>query len=86
MAQVKVRSGYFTLPYLTWHSDYLIWQVDDGGSRVGGVRLVDPRAQASMVPVPARWTYGMGEHIRVQALPGLFVLFPAWAHRLPDLT
>ena len=31
-----------------------------------------------MVPVPARWTRGMGEHVRVAALPGLFVLFPAW--------
>ena len=31
-----------------------------------------------MVPTPPRWTYGMGEHIRVQSLPGLFVLFPAW--------
>ena len=31
-----------------------------------------------MVPVPSRWTYGMGEHVRVQAVPGLFVLFPSW--------
>ena len=31
-----------------------------------------------MVPVPARWTRGIGEHVRVAALPGLFVLFPAW--------
>uniref|UniRef100_A0A7S2N8S1 2OG-Fe(II) oxygenase n=1 Tax=Haptolina brevifila TaxID=156173 RepID=A0A7S2N8S1_9EUKA len=37
-----------------------------------------------MVPVPARWTHGMGEHIRVQAVPGLFVLFPAWLqHYVP---
>jgi hypothetical protein len=55
-----------------------VYYVDDGGSRGGGVRLIDPRAQASMVPMPARWTYGMGEHVRVQAVPGLFVLFPAW--------
>ena len=55
-----------------------VYYVDDGGSRAGGVRLVDPRPQASMVPVPARWTRGMGEHVRVASLPGLFVLFPAW--------
>lgn len=55
-----------------------VYYVDDGGSRADGVRLIDPRAQASMVPVPAQWTFGMGEHIRVQAVPGLFVLFPAW--------
>lgn len=55
-----------------------VYYVDDGGSRLDGIRLVDPRAQAAMVPVPARWTYGMGEHVRVQAVPGLFVLFPAW--------
>lgn len=55
-----------------------VYYVDDGGSREGGVRLVDPRAQASMVPTPSRWTHGMGEHIRVSAVPGLFVIFPAW--------
>lgn len=55
-----------------------VYYVDDGGSRAGGVRFVDPRAQASMVPSPARWTFGTGEHIRLQAVPGLFVLFPAW--------
>ena len=57
-----------------------VYYVDDGGSRDGGIRLMDPRPQASMVPTPARWTYGMGEHIRLQAVPGLFVLFPACAH------
>ena len=46
--------------------------------RADGMRFVDPRPQASMVPTPARWSYGMGEHIRVAAVPGLFVLFPAW--------
>ena len=55
-----------------------VYYVDDGGDRDGGLRLIDPRPQASMVPVPARWTRGMGEHVRVAALPGLFVLFPAW--------
>ena len=55
-----------------------VYYVDDGGSRTGGVRLVDPRPQASMVPTPPLWTYGMGEHIRVANVPGLFVLFPAW--------
>ena len=55
-----------------------VYYVDDGGTREGGVRLVDPRPQASMVPAPAKWTRGMGEHIRVQAVPGLFVIFPAW--------
>ena len=55
-----------------------IYYVDDGGQPECGVRLVDPRQQSSMIPVPARWTYGMGEHIRVRSLPGLFVLFPAW--------
>jgi uncharacterized protein (TIGR02466 family) len=55
-----------------------VYYVDDGGYRNGGVRFVDPRPQASMVPTPSRWTFGMGEHVRVQALPGLFVLFPAW--------
>ena len=50
----------------------------DGGSRDGGVRLMDPRPQASMVPASARWMMGMGEHIRVAALPGLFVIFPSW--------
>ena len=55
-----------------------VYYVDDGGSRMGGIRLIDPRAQASMVPVPSMWTLGMGEHIRVQAVPGLFVLFPSW--------
>ena len=39
---------------------------------------MDPRPQASMVPAPARWMMGMGEHIRVAALPGLFVIFPSW--------
>jgi uncharacterized protein (TIGR02466 family) len=55
-----------------------VYYVDDGGSRDGGVRLVDPRPQASMVPTPARWTHGTGEHIRVSAMPGLFVIFPSW--------
>jgi uncharacterized protein (TIGR02466 family) len=55
-----------------------VYYVDDGGDRDGGLRLIDPRPQASMVPVPARWMRGMGEHVRVAALPGLFVLFPAW--------
>lgn len=55
-----------------------VYYVDDGGSRSGGVRFVDPRPQASMVPTPSRWTFGMGEHVRIQAVPGLFVLFPAW--------
>lgn len=55
-----------------------VYYIDDGGNRDGGLRLIDPRPQASMVPVPARWTRGMGEHVRVAALPGLFVLFPAW--------
>ena len=55
-----------------------IYYVDDGGDQQGGVRLIDPRTQASMIPVPARWTYGMGEHVRILAVPGLFVLFPAW--------
>ena len=55
-----------------------VYYVDDGGSRLDGVRLVDPRPQASMVPTPAKWTFGMGEHVRVQAVPGLFVLFPSW--------
>ena len=55
-----------------------VYYVADGGSRPDGIRLIDPRPQASMVPVPSRWTYGMGEHVRVQAVPGLFVLFPAW--------
>jgi len=55
-----------------------IYYVDDGGDQEGGVRLVDPRAQAAMIPVPAKWTFGMGEHVRVLSVPGLFVLFPAW--------
>ena len=55
-----------------------VYYVDDGGDRDGGLRLVDPRPQASMVPTPARCTRGMGEHVRVAALPGLLVLFPAW--------
>ena len=55
-----------------------VYYVDDGGDRDGGLRLVDPRAQASMIPVPARWTRGMGEHVRVQSMPGLFVIFPSW--------
>ena len=55
-----------------------VYYVDDGGSRDGGVRLVDPRPQASMVPAHAKWMRGVGEHIRVQARPGLFVIFPAW--------
>jgi uncharacterized protein (TIGR02466 family) len=55
-----------------------VYYVDDGGDRSGGLRLIDPRLQASMIPVPARWTRGMGEHIQVQAMPGMFVLFPAW--------
>ena len=55
-----------------------IYYVDDGGNRDGGVRFIDPRPQASMVHVPARWMTGMGEHIKMQAVPGLFVLFPAW--------
>ena len=55
-----------------------VYYVDDGGSHNEGVRFVDPRPQASMVPVPAWWTRGTGEHIRVQSVPGLFVLFPAW--------
>ena len=55
-----------------------VYYVDDGGSRLGGVRLIDPRPQSSMVPTPAKWSYGMGEHIRVASVPGLFVLFPAW--------
>jgi len=55
-----------------------VYYVDDGGDRDGGLRLIDPRPQASMVPVPARWTRGMGEHVRVAALPGLFAIFPAW--------
>lgn len=55
-----------------------IYYVDDGGQRDGGVRLIEPRPQAAMIPVPARWTHGWGEHIRLQAMPGLFVLFPAW--------
>mmetsp|Transcript_40318 Transcript_40318/g.106817 ORF Transcript_40318/g.106817 Transcript_40318/m.106817 type:complete len:175 (+) Transcript_40318:408-932(+) len=55
-----------------------IYYVDDGGNQEGGVRFLDPRPQSAMIPVPARWTYGMGEHVRVMAVPGLFVLFPAW--------
>ena len=48
-----------------------VYYVDDGGDRDGGLRLVDPRPQASMVPTPARWTRGMGEHVRVAALASL---------------
>lgn len=55
-----------------------VYYVDDGGVSNGGIRLIDPRPQASMVPVPSRWTRGMGEHVRVASLPGLFVIFPAW--------
>lgn len=55
-----------------------VYYVDDGGAREEGIRFVDPRPQASMVPVPARWMLGMGEHVRVNAAPGLFALFPAW--------
>ena len=40
-----------------------VYYVDDGGDREGGLRLVDPRPQASMIPVPAKWTRGMGEHV-----------------------
>ena len=39
-----------------------------------------------MVPVPARWTRGMGEHVRVAALPGLFVLFPRGCSTTPRPT
>lgn len=61
-----------------------VYYVDDGGSREGGIRLIDPRPQASMVPTPSRWAMGMGEHVRVLAVPGLFVLFPAWLqHYVP---
>jgi len=55
-----------------------VYYVDDGGDRSGGIRLIDPRPQASMIPVPAKWTRGTGEHIQLQAVPGMFVLFPAW--------
>ena len=55
-----------------------VYYVDDGGNREGGLRLVDPRAQASMIPVPPRWSRGAGEHVRLLAQPGLFVIWPAW--------
>ena len=55
-----------------------VYYVDDGGSPDGGLRLVDPRPQASMIPVPAYWTRGMGEHVSIKAVAGLFILFPAW--------
>ena len=97
-----------------------VYYVDDGGDREGGVRFIDPRAQArastrsrspaalyvsaaawhalrcvfhpparsqcsaaprivelaptangtqaSMIPVPPRWTRGMGEHVKAQVL------------------
>ena len=38
-----------------------VYYVDDGGDREGGLRLVDPQAQASMIPVPPRWSRGAGE-------------------------
>lgn len=55
-----------------------VYYVDDGGYTDDGIRFIDPRPQASMIPTPGRWTQGTGEHIRVRPVPGLFVLFPAW--------
>lgn len=55
-----------------------VYYVDDGGSAEDGIRFIDPRPQASMIPTPGKWTQGTGEHIKVRSVPGLFVLFPAW--------
>lgn len=52
--------------------------LDDGGDSENKIGLIDPRAQAVMIPTSGIFNMGLGTHISLSPKPGLAIVFPSW--------